>query len=114
MLQAMADEDFLSRLIFSDESSYHLSGKVNRHNVCIWGLENPHETLQHGRDSPKVNVFCAMSVRQVYVPFFFPEKTVNGIAYLRVLQNWLFPQLQNIIFQQDGAPPHFLNDMRNG
>jgi hypothetical protein len=115
MLQAMADEDFLSRLIFSDESSFHLSGKVNRHNVRIWGLENPHETLQHERDSPKVNVFCALSVRQVYGPFFFPEKTVNGIMYLRMLQNWLFPQLQDElqnIFQQDGAPPHFLNGVR--
>jgi hypothetical protein len=45
MLQAMADEDFLCRLIFSYESSYHLSGKVNRHNVRIWRSENPHETL---------------------------------------------------------------------
>jgi hypothetical protein len=57
-----------------------------------------------------------MSVQQVYGPFFFPEKTVNGITYLRMLQNWLFPQpqdeLQNIIFQQDGAPPHFLNGVR--
>jgi hypothetical protein len=33
-----------------------------------------------------------------------------------MLQNWLFPQLQdelqNIIFQQDGAPPLFLNGVR--
>jgi hypothetical protein len=57
-----------------------------------------------------------MSIRQVCGPFFFPEKTVNGITYLRMLQNWLFPQLQDelqkIIFQQDGAPPHFLNGVR--
>jgi hypothetical protein len=57
-----------------------------------------------------------MSVRQVYGPFVFPEKTVNGITYLRMLQNWFFPQLQdelqNIIFQQDGAPSNFLNGVR--
>jgi hypothetical protein len=30
------------------------------------------------RDSPKVNVFCAVSRRRVFDPFFFAEKTVTG------------------------------------
>jgi hypothetical protein len=34
---------------------------VNRHNVRIWGTENPHVIIQHVRDPPKVNVFCAIS-----------------------------------------------------
>jgi hypothetical protein len=28
-----------TRLIFSDESTFHLSGKVKRHNARIWGTE---------------------------------------------------------------------------
>jgi hypothetical protein len=40
--------------MFSDEACFHLSGKVNRHNVHIWGMENPHATVQYIRDSPKV------------------------------------------------------------
>ena len=39
------DENFLSRLIFSDEATFHISGQVNRHNVRIWGLEQPHHAL---------------------------------------------------------------------
>ena len=41
---------------------------------------------------------------------------MNGAAYLDMLENWLIPQLQqemnNFIFQQDGAPPHWHRDVR--
>jgi len=56
MLLEDMEYNTLPRLIFSDEASFHLSGKVSRHNVRIWGLENPHEIVQHGRNSPKINV----------------------------------------------------------
>ena len=75
------DEAFISRLIFSDETTFHLSGNVNRHNVRIWGTEPPHETVKHIRDSPKMNVFCAVSQDKVYGPFFFEERTVTGKKY---------------------------------
>jgi hypothetical protein len=39
------------KLVFSDEACFHLSGKVNRHNVCVWGMENSRATDQHIRDS---------------------------------------------------------------
>jgi hypothetical protein len=29
-----------------------LSGKVNRHNVRLWGTAHPHATNDHERDSP--------------------------------------------------------------
>ena len=55
MFDRIADnETFLDNVIFSDESTFHISGKVNTHNCRIWGSENPHETLQHIRGSPKV------------------------------------------------------------
>ena len=71
LLENMEDDTFLPRLIFSDEATFHLSCKVSRHNVRIWGLENPHEIVQHERDSPKINVFSAVSVRKIYGPFYF-------------------------------------------
>jgi hypothetical protein len=49
-------DNLLSKLIFSDEATFHLSGKVNRHNVRVWGSENPHATLEVECDSPKINV----------------------------------------------------------
>ena len=46
MMQMMEDnENFSSLVIFSDEATFHLNGKVNRHNVRIWGTENPHEII---------------------------------------------------------------------
>ncbi|XP_035222495.1 nucleolin-like [Stegodyphus dumicola] len=56
-----------------------------------------------------MNIFCAISVTKVYGPFFFMEKTVTGITYLDMHQNWLFPQIEDdsddFIFVQDGTPP---------
>ena len=112
-MQAMLEEDgFDDRLVFSDEATFQLTGKVNKHNTRIWGTENPHSTLEHVRDSPKVNVFCAISKKPVYGPFFFEGTTVIFDAYLDMLQNWLMDFLldgekADFIFQQDGAPLHW-------
>lgn len=118
MLEAMGnDEGFAGTLTFSDEATFHLSGKVNRHNVRVWGTELPHTCVELQRDSPKVNVFCAISKTKLYGPFFFIEQTVTGIVYLDMLQVWLFPQLttdsSTFILQQDGAPPHWSTNVRN-
>ncbi|KAJ4440044.1 hypothetical protein ANN_08175, partial [Periplaneta americana] len=59
--------DFLDCVVFSDESTFHFSGKVNTHNVRIWESENPHEFVQSERNFPKLNGFCALSQRKVYV-----------------------------------------------
>ena len=42
--------------------------------------------VEHQRDSPKVNVFCAISSQKVYGSFFFAEETVTGMTYLDMLQ----------------------------
>lgn len=114
---ATEDDDFIGRLVFSDEATFHLNGKVNRHNVRIWGTEQPLAVVEHERDSPKLNVFAAISKTKVYGPFFFMDKTVTGISYLDMLQLWLFPQLKedsnNFVFQQDGAPPHWHAEVRS-
>ena len=42
MLQRISeDEAFFKRVCFSDEKTSHVSGKLNKHNVRIWGSENP-------------------------------------------------------------------------
>ena len=55
--QRLEEDRFAEKLVFSDEATFHLCGKVNRHNVRIWGTENTHATMEHVGDSPKVNVF---------------------------------------------------------
>ncbi|PNF36342.1 hypothetical protein B7P43_G00512 [Cryptotermes secundus] len=78
MQEAVEDEDFAAKLIFSNEAIFHLSGKVNHHNVRLWGTENPRAIVALERYSRKLNVFSAMSQTKLYGPFFFCEKTVTG------------------------------------
>ena len=108
-MQEKLEDEFNERLVFSDEATFHTNGKVNGHNVSIWGEENPYATIKHEKDSPKVNVFCAISKNHVHGPFFF-EGNVTGAVYLHTLQNWLMDERignerEDFIYQQDGAPP---------
>ena len=116
MLQNTEDDTFPPSLTFSNEATSHLGGTVNRHNGRIRGLQNAQGALGHERESPKVNVFCALSQTKVYGPFFFAENTITGVTYLAVLQNWLLPQMsedsEDFIFQKDLAPPHWHRDVR--
>jgi hypothetical protein len=83
------DNHFLEKVQFSDEATFRVSGAVNRRIVRIWGSENPHAYVEHQRDSPEVNVFCAFSSQKVYGPFFVAEKIVTGMTYLDMLRLWL-------------------------
>ena len=108
-----SDLDFKSMIFFSDEATFHVSGKINRHNVRILGSQNPHTTQEHVHDSPKLNVWYSFS--QNIGPFFFTEETVCGTLYLDMLEQFFFPQIEqlqsDIPFQQDGVPPHWFNEV---
>ena len=73
--------------------------------MCIFGEHHLHETIEHQRDSPKVNIFYAVFYDKVY-DLFFLRKHRYGQSYLEMLHNWLFTLLQadrnDFIFQQDG------------
>jgi hypothetical protein len=45
--------NFLAKVLFSDEATFHLSGMVNRHNMRIWGTEHPREVVEYQRDIPR-------------------------------------------------------------
>ena len=69
-------------------------------------------------NSPKVNVWYAMSNNQIIGPYFLEDETANQQNYLQVLRNYLYPILQRkrfnnkMIFHQDGVPPHFSEELR--
>ena len=74
------------------------------------------DRTEHVRDSPKLNVFCAVSSVKVYDPFCFAEPTVPGISYPEMLENYLVPQPQphintDFVLQRVGAPPHFCREV---
>ena len=51
-----SDPEFLKCVCLSDESTFQVCGVINRHNSRIWGSQNPHETYELERDSPKLIV----------------------------------------------------------
>ena len=98
-------------MCFSDEATFHVSGKVNKHNIRIWGSQNPCEVLEKERDNPKINVWCGLMHNQIIGPFIFAESTITANVYLDMLKHYVIPQLEEfqprVVFQQDGAPPHW-------
>jgi hypothetical protein len=91
---------------------------VNKHNCRIWSPNNTFTTIEHAMHSAKINVWCAMSNKQIIGPYFFDDETVNGRHYLDMLKDYFYPIMQRkrihnkIIFQQDGVPAHFFKQVR--
>ena len=54
-------------------------------------------------------VFCAISRRRVFGPFFFAEDTVTGKVYLDMLED---AEVQGYIYRQDGATPLWRKEFR--
>ena len=103
---------------FSDESAFYIFGVVNEHNCRTWAATIRFTTIEAAMNSPKVNVWCAMSNKQIIGSDFFEDETINRQNYLQILKNDLCPIMQRqrlnnkMIFQQDGAPPHFSKEVR--
>ena len=63
--------------------------------------------------SPKIHVWCVTASNQVIGTYFFEDETITGENYLKMLKEYFHPILvrkciaKKIIFQQDGAPPHY-------
>ena len=51
LLRIENDNLYLDNIDFSDKATFHLCGKINKHNCRIWGSENPHVILEHERDT---------------------------------------------------------------
>jgi hypothetical protein len=103
MLSRLDDDvAFMKHVVFSHEGTFHVSGKVNRHSCRILGNENPHEVMEHERDIPKLNVWCALTSDSVIGPFFSEEATVTGASYLKMLQHYAITRIpQWYFFQQE-------------
>jgi len=70
------DEEFVTKIVWSDEAQFKLNGTVNRHNCVYWAPENLHIHVDMAVNVPGVNVWCGMSARGLIGPFLF-EGTVT-------------------------------------
>ena len=114
--------DMLQRII-SDEAIFHVNGRVNGWNCRFYAQENPDFVADEPLNSPKVVVWCGVSWKRIFGPFFFKDDhgvatTVDGERYRSMIGHFLLPELQGdedfledrLFFQQDGATAHTARD----
>jgi hypothetical protein len=56
----------LKKIMFFEEATFHVSWKVNKQNLRIWGPEHIHATSNHIWDSPKDNMRCGLLSVHIY------------------------------------------------
>jgi hypothetical protein len=112
------DPTLLNLIIFSDEANFYLNGHVNKQNSRWWSTFNPYFVINEPLHSEKTIVWCGIWDCGIIGPFFFDE-TINAERYVTMLQNQFLPEVSTlprynrILFQQDGAPPHYAKITRN-
>lgn len=115
------DPNFLHHIVFSDESTFTLTGEVNRHNCRYWADRNPHWSVEaHTQYPQKVNVWAGILNDTIIGPFFI-EGNLTGIKYGDMLQDQIVPRIREIAgdnfdhtwYQQDGAAPHYSKTARD-
>lgn len=101
-------------IIWTDEACISSAGIFNRYNSYNWTLENPHITVEiqnQGRYS--FNVWVGIFRGRFIGPYIF-EGSLTAARYLEILQEFVEPviddlpltEIENVYFQQDGAPCH--------
>nr|CAH7719721.1 unnamed protein product [Callosobruchus chinensis] len=76
------DPFFLTKILWSDESTFKKDGYMNMHNYHEWHVENPHLTRQdRSQYRFKVNMWTGILNGQIIGPFELPD-ALNGEVYL--------------------------------
>lgn len=113
LLKIQEDENFLSKVIWSDESKFNREGIVNRRNNHFWARENPHICrTTHFQDRYSFNVFCCLLNDTIMYEIY--NENLNEQKYLELLRGpvtnflrTLPPNIrQDCWYQMDGAPAH--------
>lgn len=108
------DNNFVLKILFSDETRFTNNGMFNRNNTRYWAQENP-RLLRQGNFQERFgfNVWAAIIGRRIIGPIFF-DGALTGQRYLGFLRNEIHYEINNLpedlknnmYFQQDGAGPH--------
>lgn len=124
MLQRLEENPDLFRFImWTDESSFSTAGVFNRKNRHSWENKNRRQRKTiHIRKSGRksVNVWCGIVYDKIVGPIFFDYKLTretyleNILPEVAQLLEQLFSaeELEQIIWLQDGAPPHSVLEVR--
>lgn len=98
-------------IICSDEAYFYLTLPINNQNNRQWSKSQPYIGVEKPLHDQKILVWCAISAKRVFGPFYF-EENVNQYNYRDMLINYFWPKVlrtaeyEKYYFQQDGAKPH--------
>jgi hypothetical protein len=118
VIRSESDPNFYKTFLWSNEASFKLSGRVNKHKCMYWSSENLRFVIEEELIVPGVPVWAGICSKGVIGPFFLNE-IVTVERYLGMLMIELdnTPVLEvvrnNLIWQQDGAPPHYGLNVRS-
>lgn len=113
-------EDFFKYVLFTDESTFHKNGFVNRHNFHYYDTVNPRNFRTSSQYRWTLNVWGGVFGDRVMGPYFF-DGHLTGRAYLHFLQNGFQEMLEDVPLellrrmwlQHDGAPSHSTQEIRD-
>ncbi|XP_070528284.1 uncharacterized protein [Cardiocondyla obscurior] len=115
LAQCRQDETFPDNILWSDEAIFTPNGIFNSKNFIMWQHQNPHAVRQCAFQFRwKLNVWAGIIGNRVIGPYFLPPR-LDGERYAQFLENHLpilleelpLQMRQTMIFQHDGAPPHY-------
>lgn len=107
------DPDFLTKIIWTDESKFNREGIVNRRNCHHWAQQNPHAIREANfQDTFSFNVFAMIINNRVEYEIY--NENLTSVRYLQLLREVVLQFLNNLPhnlirqcwFQMDGAPAH--------
>ena len=118
--QLANDPDFLQLILFSDEKKFEERTRPNRQNERYWGQVDPmvvdKNRVQGGRS---LICWTGLINGKVIIHWFEEKTTVNQHNYLEMLKEVVWPKVRSVArargyyFQQDGAPPHTTQMVRD-
>lgn len=112
----VANDNFLRRILWTDECTFRSDGRINRHNEHHYAEENPHcRKEMHVQGQYSVNVWMGIVDNMIIGPHIIPQNiNITAEIYAEFLEETLpnllddvpLNILPNIIYQQDGHPAH--------
>ena len=128
LLNKCRDRRFLHNFLIGDEAGFAMNGSVNTQNVREYAPKGqpPDFFYQRNECRTRITVWVGLCGNGKLIGPFFFEGSVNGLRYLEMLNEKVFPKLVQLFgdqfdgdhfsrlwWAQDGAPAHRLVPVRN-
>ena len=100
------EEEFVQRVIWTDEKFFILRQKPHRKNDGIWSVQNPRKIVEtNDRNGIKIMIFVAIVNGKVQIihPFISEDGrsfSVNGASYLTLLEEVVCPYFRSSATRQ--------------